>query len=223
MAASRLLRCTCASLRSLGTSARVKQPRTLPATRFSSVQPPEIPSTIVESFRQEQDSIPWFVDPSYEPGKATPSQRTPEHTRRAQPRPDKLPERLWQLHAHLTESPLFEASATTFIDAKASTSADTLEDMTGGSVWDWVVVLEMASGRERGLRSATGQVAEWARDVPAVQGKRKRVVAIEGLEPPEPTWTLVDGGEFVVHLFTTEARRTMAIRGDQSGNQTQQY
>lgn len=69
--------------------------------------------------------------------------------------------------------------------------------------------------------AAAEQASNAASGLPAsIHSKRKNKipkVLVEGLEIRDPQWCLIDGGKAVIHIMTSNARRTWQVEGVASG------
>ncbi|CAH7682216.1 hypothetical protein BY996DRAFT_2544985 [Phakopsora pachyrhizi] len=112
--------------------------------------------------------------------------------------PSNVSDNLSLLHHHLVQSPFFDQSSITFIDAKLS---------KGHEAWtDWVILVNLRYDRENSIRAATESI----RYLISSLGLTNEPIKVEGINhstsSPTTAWSFIDCGKFVVNIMTERSR-----------------
>ncbi|XP_006458175.1 hypothetical protein AGABI2DRAFT_190529 [Agaricus bisporus var. bisporus H97] len=172
----------------------------------------------LRSFATSSSPRPWFVDPAFEHPR-TPS---PAASQPVAPVPHDAPPPVKLVHEALSRSPHLDL--TTLVSRqtvdprpgpplprrgpqgrrqRGATYAGESSFEVPGGIWRWTVMAQVKEGTEN--RGAIESV---------VRVVRKSLVAVEPPVPLGPKskrrmengWAMVDGGDFVVHILSREAR-----------------
>jgi hypothetical protein len=122
----------------------------------------------------ESEPQPWFVDPTF--------LRPSASSQPAPPPPPHIPQHFHALHEYLVTSPFFDPESVVFVDARSATG--------DGSLWEWVVVATLRSGRERSIRGAADGVKDVVSLPAQEQPKGTRAITQNGHTAPPQDWLL---------------------------------